>query len=107
MKRLALLVSILVVPLAAIAEWSTGTVHGSASSAASQQQFYVSQYGAISNDGLEDHTAINAAVDAACAVGGGVINAEPGAIYEVGAGASAYLGIQLACGNLVFQTPFG
>lgn len=71
------------------------------------QQFDVADYGAVSGDGLQDHTAINAAIDAACAVGGGVINLEPAAIYEFGSGTAAYLGAQVDCDNITISTPAG
>lgn len=74
------------------------------------QQFDVADYGAVSNDGLQDHTAINAAIDAACAVGGGIIKLEPGAIYHIGSASPSnrfYTSVQIDCSNITLTTPFG
>lgn len=68
------------------------------------QEFLVADYGAIPNDGLEDHTAFNAALDAACAAGGGAIVTAPGAVYDFGAGTAQWLGIQVECSNIVIRS---
>lgn len=71
------------------------------------QEFDVADYGAVSNDGLQDHTAINAAIDAACAAGGGIVKLENSAIYEFGSGTAAYLGVQIDCDNITLAAPAG
>lgn len=68
------------------------------------QEFLAGDYGAVGDDGLEDHTAVNAALDAACAVGGGAVVVDAGKVYDFGAGSAQWLGIQVECSNIVIRT---
>lgn len=70
------------------------------------REFLVSDYGTISDDGLQDHSSINAAVDAACAAGGGAVILVSGEIYDIGS-TTASAGINLRCSNLALLTPAG